>query len=146
MIAKKVWVGGLIGTATSEKNGLMSKSMAGYTYFKNVNNYAKMSINTIATGQNFSCMVIFTDVNGVIFTVNLNAAIWNSNKVYASLICGLNGSGVSMSYKIESNKNISVYINSSAYLKIDVSPLIEGVSSTIEYVDSIPSDTIQLSL
>lgn len=138
-------VGGLIGIATPEKEGLMNMMRADYTYNKKDNEKARILIKTTVASNVFSCILHLTGVDGKMSTVNLIAAKWNMTRVYASLICGEKTVSVSLLYKIEANSNISVYVITNAYLRIDISPLIKGVSSLIEYADSVPEDAIPLS-
>ena len=138
-------VGGLIGIATPEKEGLMNKMRADYTYNKKDNEKARILIKTTVASHVFSCILHLTGVDGKISTVNLIATKWNMTRVYASLICGEKPGSVSLLYKIEANSNISVYVITNAYLRIDISPLIKGISSLIEYADSVPEDAIPLS-
>ncbi|WP_302787321.1 hypothetical protein [Phocaeicola coprophilus] len=138
-------MGGLIGLVAPEKNGLMHKMRADYTYNKNNNGIARILIKTATESHVFSCILHITGVNGKISTINLIAAKWNMTRVYASLICGEKSGSVSLSYKIESNNNINVYVISNAYLRIDINPLIKSVSSSIEDIESVPDDVIPLS-
>lgn len=138
-------MGGLIGIATPEKEGLMNMMRADYTYNKKDNEKARILIKTTVASNVFSCILHLTGVDGKMSTVNLIAAKWNMTRVYASLICGEKTVSESLLYKIEANSNISVYVITNAYLRIDISPLIKGVSSLIEYADSVPEDAIPLS-
>lgn len=138
-------VGGLIGIANPEKEGLMHRQRSDYSYNKKDNGKAKITIKTTAVNHVFSCILHFIGVDGKMSTVNLLAVKWNITRVYASQLCGEKPGAVSLLYKIESNSNISVYVTTNAYLRIDISPLIKGVPSEIEDVDTVPDDAVPLS-
>lgn len=138
-------MGGLIGIATPKKDGLMDRMRADYTYDKKDNEKARILIKTTVAGNVFSCILHLTGVDGKTSTVNLIATKWNMTRVYASLICGEMPYSVSLLYKIEANSNISVYVITNAYIRINITPLIKGISSLIEYADSVPEDAIPLS-
>lgn len=140
-----VRVGGLIGTATPSKDGLMHKQRSDYTYNKKDYVKAKITIKTTSASQAFSCILHFIGVDAKMSAVNLLAVKWNITRVYASQLCGENPGAVSLLYKIESNSNISVYVITNSYLRIDISPLIKGVSSEIEDIDTVPDDAVPLS-
>lgn len=137
-------MGGLIGVATSDKNGLCKKENAPYYYPKNDNTFARALIYTTGGGQIFVGVLTCFSTNGKSFTILLNAGVWNETKVYAKIINGDKFSNLELLYRNEDNYNISIYIKYTGFIRIDMLSF-SYIGSSIQSIDSIPEDATSLS-
>lgn len=136
-------MGGLIGVATAEKNGLMSNHGVNRLISKNNGKNCCLTLNIKDAGETFTGFLVITNVDGVITVISVSAAIWNTNRVYCKLINGQNDGNTFLLYIIEEN-SLSVYIQKSNYAKIEFFPCSMRYKSYLTIVDLIPSNAINI--
>lgn len=136
-------MGGLIGTATTGNNGLISKNQAIRSISKDSNVYACLRIYIQEAGQIVNGILYVTNVQGVVSSIAVSAAIWNIKTVSCKLINGGKGFISSLSYKIETN-SVLLFINMTAYASITFVPFSVYYKTSIEAISSIPSDAINV--
>lgn len=136
-------MGGLIGTATSEKNGLMPKTQTHRSINKNNGEYCCLILDIKNPGEIFSGTLVITNVNGDVSVISVSAARWNANRVYCKLINGIKDNGISLLYTIEEN-SVLLYIMKIGYARVEFSPYSPLWGSSLTIVDSIPSNAINI--
>ena len=140
-------VGGLIGPATNEKNGLAPKGLTPYEYNKPGKMVMKLSINTTSAGDVHSSILTICGVDGSSFGIYLVVNKWNETKVSAKVICGSTSLGGSrLYYVIESNGNVSIYVKNNAYLRFYLSPLNCSFNPTISTLSTLPSEATEITV
>lgn len=136
-------MGGLIGTATPEKNGLVSKNQIYKAIPKGNGLHFRLILNIREAGQVFNGILYVTTVDGVVSAIAVSAAIWNENRVYCKLINGNKGHVSSLSYIKETN-SISLFVNMTNYAQILFVPFTAQYASFLETVSLIPSGTVNI--
>ena len=140
-------MGGLIGTATNEKNGLAPKGSIPYEYNKPNNMVVKLSINTTTEGNIHASILTICGVDGSSFGIYLVVNKWNETNVSAKVICGSTSLGGSrLYYVIESNGNVSIYVKNNAYLRFYLSPLNCGFNPTFSTLSTLPSEATGITV
>ena len=140
-------MGGLIGKATNEKNGLAPMGLIPYEYNKPNNMVVKLSINTTSAGNIHSSILTICGVDGDSFGIYLIVNKWNDTKVYAKVICGSTSLGGSrLYYVIESNGNVSIYVKNNAYLRVYLSPLNCQFNPTFSTLSTLPSEAAEITV
>lgn len=137
-------MGGLIGTATAEKDGLISKYQTIKSINKNTSIYCCLKLGIYEAGQILSGFLYVTNVSGEVSAIAVSAAVWNNIGVYCKLINGVKASINSLSYIRETN-SILLYIGMSNYAYVSFVPLNIYYASSLETVSSIPSNAINVS-
>lgn len=138
-------MGGLIGVATANKDGLMNKHKV-YSSIGKVNGrYCKIDAFISNLGEIYESIISVTNVDGETFSFMLSMVRWNHNRVFCKLVNGNYLSGFSLYYIINTDK-CSLYLKVEWYAKIVVSKLGIPCRTTIEMIDSIPSNVKSLTL
>lgn len=144
---KIVTVGGLIGTATTEKDGLSPKGIIPYWYNKVNSVIAKLSINTTSGSDIHASILTICSVSGESLAIYLIVNKWNNTVVSAKIICGSTLSvNIKLYYAVESNGNVSIYIQSGLYLRIYISPQNGAFNPLLSSLDSLPSGTTEVTI
>ena len=142
-----VRVEGLIGTATTEKDGLSPKEIIPYWYDKGNGVIAKLTINTTAASNIHASILTICSVFGNSLAIYLIANKWNNTVVSAKIICGTTSwVDIKLYYVKESNGNISIYIQSELFLRIYVSPQNGAFNPLISSLSSLPSGTTEVTI
>lgn len=136
-------MGGLIGNATAEKNGLMLKTQTHRSINKNNGEYCCLILGIKNPGEIFSGTLVITNVDGGVSVISVSAARWNANRVYCKLINGIKDNQISLLYTIGEN-SVSLYIKKSSYTRVEFSPYSPSWASSLTIVDSIPSNAINI--
>lgn len=137
-------LGGLIGMATTGKDGLMSKNQVCRGLGKDNNMHCCLKFEIKSFGECVNGFIYVADTNGVTSTIAVSATIWNTTRVYCKLINGGNEYIQSISYKKEAD-SILIFIKISQYANILFAPMTQQYSSSLEAVASIPSDAININ-
>lgn len=135
---------GLIGMATTGKDGLMSKNQVCRGLGKDNNMHCCLKFEIKSFGECVNGFIYVADTNGVTSTIAVSATIWNTTRVYCKLINGGNEYIQSISYKKEAG-SILIFIKISQYANILFAPMTQQYSSSLEAVASIPSDAININ-
>lgn len=136
---------GLIGTATSNKSGLMSSGMVPLELSKDNNQYCKISVFMPNAGSINESVISVTNVGGYSFSVAVSMIRWNTNKVFCKLINGTKISNINMYYTVDTDR-FCFYIKANWYAKIVVSRLGLVNTSKIESINAIPSEAIEVPI
>lgn len=140
-------MGGLIGRATVEKDGLFHKGLVPYEFNKPNYLVAKLSINTTVASDIHSSIITICGVDGSSSSIYLIVNKWNETKVSVKAICGsISNVYAKLYYVIESNGNVSIYIKSDAYLRIYLSPQNGKFNPTFSTLSSLPSGTTEITI
>lgn len=110
---------------------------------KNDNSYCCLKFEIKSFGEWVNGFLYVADTNGVTSTIAVSATIWNETKVFCKLINGVKGYISSISYIQETN-SISLFVEMAQYANILFAPMTQLYSSSLETVESIPSDAINL--
>lgn len=138
-------LGELIGTATSNKSGLMSSGMVPLELSKDNNQYCKISVFMPNAGSINESVISVTNVGGDSFSVAVSMIRWNANKVFCKLINGTKISNINMYYTVDTER-FCFYIKANWYAKIIVSRLGLVNTSKIESINAIPSGAIEVPI
>lgn len=136
-------MGGLLGTATPGKNGLMPKTQTHRSINKKNGEYCCLTLNIKNPGEIFSGTLVITNVNSGVSVISISAVRWNINIVYCKLINGIKDNQMSLLYTIGEN-SVSLYIKNSNYERVEFSPYSPLWESSLTIVDSIPSNAINI--
>ncbi|MBM6781429.1 hypothetical protein [Bacteroides mediterraneensis] len=143
-------MGVLIGEATTKKDGLAPKGLIPYEYNKNNNDIAKLFFETTSVSHIHASILTICSVSGESLGLYLIVNKWNSTIVSAKVICGSSDTistlKIRLYYAVESNGNVSLYIQSGAYLRIYVSPQNTLFNPSFSSVSTIPSETIEVTV
>ena len=140
-------MGGLIGTATDKKDGLAPKGLIPYEYNKNNNDIAKLVFETTSASNIHASTLTIGSVSGESLGLYLIVNKWNSTIVSAKVICGsISTVNIRLYYAVESNGNVSLYIQSGLYLRIYVSPKNTLFNPSFSSVSSLPSETTEVTV
>lgn len=138
-------VGGLIGTVTPEKNGLKPAFEAIVVFRKDNNTKACILVNTNYAGEIFTALLGISGVSGYTATIIITVNKWNSTMLFAKTLVGTIPDGAKLSYKIDTNGKVNIYIDSKAYFLITLKP-ISTINASINTVSAIPDGTISINL
>ena len=136
-------LGGLIGVATSGKDGLMPQNQVSRNIAKINNVHCRLKCNISSPGEWVNGFLYVGATTGTVSTIAVSVMIWNDTKVFCKLINGTKGYILSISY-IQETGSISLFVEMSQYANIVFAPLSIQYSSSLETVSSIPSDAINL--
>lgn len=136
-------LGGLIGVATSGKDGLMPQNQVSRNIAKINNVHCRLKCNISSLGEWVNGFLYVGATTGTVSTIAVSVMIWNDTKVFCKLINGTKGYILSISY-IQETGSISLFVEMSQYANIVFAPLSIQYSSSLETVSSIPSDAINL--
>ena len=136
-------LGGLIGVATSGKDGLMPQNQVSRNIAKINNVHCRLKCNISSPGEWVNGFLYVGATTGTVSTIAVSVMIWNDTKVFCKLINGTKGYILSISY-IQETGSISLFVEMSQYANIVFAPLSIQYSSSLETVESIPSDAINL--
>lgn len=137
--------GGLIGTVTPEKNGLKPAFEATVVFRKENNTKACILVNTNYAGETFTALLGISGVGGYTATIIITVNKWNSTMLFAKTLVGTIPDGAKLSYKIDTNGKVNIYIDSKAYFLITLKP-ISKINASINTVSAIPDGTISINL
>lgn len=138
-------VGGLIGTVTPEKNGLKPAFEATVVFRKENYTKACILVNTNYAGEIFTALLGISGVAGYTATIIITVNKWNSTMLFAKTLVGTIPEGAKLSYKIDTNGKVNIYIDSNAYFLITLKP-ISTINASINTVSAIPDGTISINL
>lgn len=136
-------LGGLIGVTTPTKDGLMPKNQVCRNIAKINNLHCRLKCNISSPGEWVNGFLYVGSTSGSVSTIAVSVMIWNETKVFCKLINGVKGYISSISYIQETN-SISLFVEMAQYANILFAPMIQLYSSSLETVESIPSDAINL--
>ena len=136
-------LGGLIGVTTPTKDGLMPKNQVCRTIAKINNLHCRLKCNISSPGEWVNGFLYVGSTSGSVSTIAVSVMIWNETKVFCKLINGVKGYISSISYIQETN-SISLFVEMAQYANILFAPMTQLYSSSLETVESIPSDAINL--
>lgn len=140
-------MGGLIGNATTQKDGLAPKEIIPYRYVKENKAIAKLTINTKSSSDIHSSILTICSVSGESLAIYLIVNKWNSTVVSAKIICGYTlSANIRLYYVIESNGNVSIYIKSDLYLSIYISPQNGAFNPSCSSLGSLPSGAVEVTI
>ena len=136
-------LGGLIGVTTPTKDGLMPKNQVCRNIAKINNLHCRLKCNISSPGEWVNGFLYVGSTSGSVSTIAVSVMIWNETKVFCKLINGVKGYISSISYIQETN-SISLFVEMAQYANILFAPMTQLYSSSLETVESIPSDAINL--
>ena len=136
-------LGGLIGVTTPTKDGLMPKNQVCRNIAKINNLHCRLKFNISSPGEWVNGFLYVGSTSGSVSTIAVSVMIWNETKVFCKLINGVKGYISSISYIQETN-SISLFVEMAQYANILFAPMTQLYSSSLETVESIPSDAINL--
>ena len=136
-------LGELIGVATAKKDGLMPKNQVCRNIAKINNLHCRLKCNISSPGEWVNGFLYVGSTSGSVSTIAVSVMIWNETKVFCKLINGVKGYISSISYIQETN-SISLFVEMAQYANILFAPMTQLYSSSLETVESIPSDAINL--
>ena len=136
-------LGGLIGVTTPTKDGLMPKNQVCRNIAKINNLHCRLKCNINSPGEWVNGFLYVGSTSGSVSTIAVSVMIWNETKVFCKLINGVKGYISSISYIQETN-SISLFVEMAQYANILFAPMTQLYSSSLETVESIPSDAINL--
>lgn len=136
-------LGGLIGVTTPTKDGLMPKNQVCRNIAKINNLHCRLKCNISSPGEWVNGFLYVGSTSGSVSTIAVSVMIWNETKVLCKLINGVKGYISSISYIQETN-SISLFVEMAQYANILFAPMTQLYSSSLETVESIPSDAINL--
>lgn len=136
-------LGGLIGVTTPTKDGLMPKNQVCRNIAKINNLHCRLKCNISSPGEWVNGFLYVGSTSGSVSTIAVSVMIWNETKVFCKLINGVKGYISSISYIQETN-SISLFVEMAQYANILFVPMTQLYSSSLETVESIPSDAINL--
>ena len=136
-------LGGLIGVTTPTKDGLMPKNQVCRNIAKINNLHCRLKCNISSPGEWVNGFLYVGSTSGSVSTIAGSVMIWNETKVFCKLINGVKGYISSISYIQETN-SISLFVEMAQYANILFAPMTQLYSSSLETVESIPSDAINL--
>ena len=136
-------LGGLIGVTTPTKDGLMPKNQVCRNIAKINNLHCRLKCNISSPGEWVNGFLYVGSTSGSVSTIAVSVMIWNKTKVFCKLINGVKGYISSISYIQETN-SISLFVEMAQYANILFAPMTQLYSSSLETVESIPSDAINL--
>lgn len=136
-------LGELIGNATPTKDGLMPKNQVCRNITKINNLHCRLKCNISSPGKWVNGFLYVGSTSGSVSTIAVSVMIWNETKVFCKLINGVKGYISSISYIQETN-SISLFVEMAQYANILFAPMSQLYSSSLETVESIPSDAINL--
>lgn len=136
-------LGGLIGVTTPTKDGLMPKNQVCRNIVKINNLHCRLKCNISSPGEWVNGFLYVGSTSGSVSTIAVSVMIWNETKVFCKLINGVKGYISSISYIQETN-SISLFVEMAQYANILFAPMTQLYSSSLETVESIPSDAINL--
>ena len=140
-------MGGLIGEATRDKDGLAPKGLIPSEYNKPDYMVGKLTINTTTRGNIHASILTICGVDGSSFGIYLVVNKWNETKVSAKVICGsISNVYAKLYYVIESNGNVSIYIKSDVYLRIYILPQNGLFNPTFSTLSSLPSESTEVTI
>lgn len=134
---------GLIGVTTPTKDGLMPKNQVCRNITKINNLHCRLKCNISSLGEWVNGFLYVGSTSGSVCTIAVSVMIWNETKVFCKLINGVKGYISSISYIQETN-SISLFVEMAQYANILFAPMTQLYSSSLETVESIPSDAINL--
>ena len=140
---KTAALGGLIGVTTPTKDGLMPKNQVCRNIAKINNLHCRLKCNISSPGEWVNGFLYVGSTSGSVSTIAVSVMIWNETKVFCKLINGVKGYISSISYIQETN-SISLFVEMAQYANILFAPMTQLYSSSLETVESIPSDAINL--
>lgn len=123
----------------------MSKHKVYSTIGKENGRYCKIDAFIPNFGEIHESIISVTNVGGETFSFMISMVRWNNNRVFCKLVNGNYLSGFSLYYKVDTGK-FSLYLKAEWYARIVVSKLGIPYQTTIEMIDSIPSDVKSLTL
>ena len=138
-------VGGLIGIVTPKKNGLKPAFEATVVFQKENNTKACILVNTNNAGETFTAFLGISGVSGYTATIIITVNKWNSTMLFAKTLVGTIPDGAKLSYKIDTNGKVNIYIDSKAYFHITLKA-ISTINASINTVSAIPDGTISINL
>ena len=136
-------LGELIGVTTPTKDGLMPKNQVCRNIAKINNLHCRLKCNISSPGEWVNGFLYVGSTSGSVSTIAVSVMIWNETKVFCKLINGVKGYISSISYIQETN-SISLFVEMAQYANILFAPMTQLYSSSLETVESIPSDAINL--
>ena len=136
-------LGGLIGVTTPTKDGLRPKNQVCRNIAKINNLHCRLKCNISSPGEWVNGFLYVGSTSGSVSTIAVSVMIWNETKVFCKLINGVKGYISSISYIQETN-SISLFVEMAQYANILFAPMTQLYSSSLETVESIPSDAINL--
>ena len=136
-------LGELIGVTTPTKDGLMPKNQVCRNIAKINNLHCRLKFNISSPGEWVNGFLYVGSTSGSVSTIAVSVMIWNETKVFCKLINGVKGYISSISYIQETN-SISLFVEMAQYANILFAPMTQLYSSSLETVESIPSDAINL--
>lgn len=136
-------LGGLIGVTTPTKDGLMPKNQVCRNIAKINNLHCRLKCNISSPSEWVNGFLYVGSTSGSVSTIAVSVMIWNETKVFCKLINGVKGYISSISYIQETN-SISLFVEMAQYANILFAPMTQLYSSSLETVESIPSDAINL--
>ena len=136
-------LGGLISVTTPTKDGLMPKNQVCRNIAKINNLHCRLKCNISSPGEWVNGFLYVGSTSGSVSTIAVSVMIWNETKVFCKLINGVKGYISSISYIQETN-SISLFVEMAQYANILFAPMTQLYSSSLETVESIPSDAINL--
>ena len=136
-------LGELIGVTTPTKDGLMPKNQVCRNIAKINNLHCRLKCNISSPGEWVNGFLYVGSTSGSVSTIAVSVMIWNETKVFCKLINGVKGYISSISYIRETN-SISLFVEMAQYANILFAPMTQLYSSSLETVESIPSDAINL--
>ena len=136
-------LGGLIGVTTPTKDGLMPKNQVCRNIAKINNLHCRLKCNISSPGEWVNGFLYVGSTSGSVSTIAVSVMIWNETKVFCKLINRVKGYISSISYIQETN-SISLFVEMAQYANILFAPMTQLYSSSLETVESIPSDAINL--
>lgn len=135
-------VGGLIGTATYKKGGLMPKGTKWIETQKDNEKYSRIHIPFTDSGQVCSFILTLSNTNGLGYQVLCHAIKWNRTTLTSNKLSG--EVRYSVKYKINADNSVDIYIGTDEFVHFFLSPIGMSVIPTIETVTSVPSDATLL--
>ena len=136
-------LGGLIGVTTPTKDGLMPKNQVCRNIAKINNLHCRLKCNISSPGEWVNGFLYVGSTSGSVSTIAVSVMIWNETKVFCKLINGVKGYISSISYIQETN-SISLFVEMAQYANILFAPMTQLYSSSLETVESISSDAVNL--
>ena len=112
-------------------------------YSKINNLHCRLKCNISSPGEWVNGFLYVGSTSGSVSTIAVSVMIWNETKVFCKLINGVKGYVSSISYIQETN-SISLFVEMAQYANILFAPMTQLYSSSLETVESIPSDAINL--
>ena len=135
---------GLLGDATYDKSGLMPANFRTRTYRKGNGEKTNLTIKTNYVGSTFNAILTLHGVEGESCAIFISANRWNQTKLCCKVICGSIFSNTKLSYAIDSNNYVNVYIESDAYLLIQLQSFSDYLQAVFSKTEEVPGTSITL--